>query len=105
VADILGVNVVTRRILAMAAAVCAMAEANASVQESNQVAIGATMLGLTTPCVLRAKELLEGWGYEMVAFHANGTGGRSMERLVDEGLFRGVGHQHPGADGTWQGSV
>jgi uncharacterized protein (UPF0261 family) len=48
------------------------------------------MLGLTTPCVLRARKLLEMQGYELVAFHPNGTGGRSMERLIDEGLIRGV---------------
>jgi uncharacterized protein (UPF0261 family) len=48
------------------------------------------MLGLTTPCVLRAREYLEMQGYELVAFHPNGTGGRSMERLIDEGLIQGV---------------
>ena len=48
------------------------------------------MLGLTTPCVLHARECLEGWGYEVVTFHPNGTGGRCLERLVDEGLIQGV---------------
>jgi uncharacterized protein (UPF0261 family) len=91
VADILGVNAVTRKIFAnAAAAVAAMVEASESVGESDRVVLGATMLGLTTPCVLRAKELLQEHGYELVAFHPNGTGGRSMERLIDEGLIRGV---------------
>jgi uncharacterized protein (UPF0261 family) len=91
VADILGINAVTRKVFAnAAAAVAAMVEAGESVGESHRVVLGATMLGLTTPCVLRAKELLEEHGYELVAFHPNGTGGRSMERLVDEGLIRGV---------------
>ena len=40
--------------------------------------------------MLHAKELLEAQGYELVAFHPNGTGGRSMERLIKEGLIRGV---------------
>lgn len=91
VADILGVNAVTRRVFGnAAAAVVAMAEANEAVQDSGKVAIGVTMLGLTTPCVLRAKARLEAWGYEIVGFHANGTGGRCLERLVREGLIRGV---------------
>jgi uncharacterized protein (UPF0261 family) len=91
VADILGVNAITRKIFAnAAAAVVAMAEASEAVQESDRVVLGATMLGLTTPCVLRAKDLLNAAGYELVAFHPNGTGGRSMERLIDQGLIRGV---------------
>jgi len=91
VADILGINAVTRKVFTnAAAAVAAMAEASESVEESNRVVLGATMLGLTTPCVLRARELLEAQGYEVVAFHPNGTGGRSMERLIDEGLIQGV---------------
>ena len=91
VADILGINAVTRKVFTnAAAAVVAMAEAAETVEESDRVAIGATMLGLTTPCVLRAKELLEAHGYELIAFHPNGTGGRSMERLIDEGLIKGV---------------
>jgi uncharacterized protein (UPF0261 family) len=91
VADIVGINAVTRKVFTnAAAAVAAMAQAAETVEESDRVAIGATMLGLTTPCVLRAKELLEAHGYELIAFHPNGTGGRSMERLIDEGLIEGV---------------
>jgi uncharacterized protein (UPF0261 family) len=91
VADILGVNTITRKVFAnAAAAVTAMAEAAAEETASRRTVVGATMLGLTTPCVLRAKVLLEGAGYELVAFHPNGTGGRSMERLVDEGIIDGV---------------
>jgi uncharacterized protein (UPF0261 family) len=91
VADILGINAVTRRVFTnAAAAVAAMVEASESIEEGTRVVLGATMLGLTTPCVLRARELLEAQGYELVAFHPNGTGGRSMERLIDEGLIQGV---------------
>jgi uncharacterized protein (UPF0261 family) len=91
VADILGVNAVTRKVFAnAAAAVTAMAEAASSIKESDGTVLGATMLGLTTPCILHAKVLLETQGYELVAFHPNGTGGRSMERLIDEGLIKGV---------------
>jgi uncharacterized protein (UPF0261 family) len=91
VADIVGINVVTRQVFTnAAAAVAAMVKASESVEEGDRVVLGATMLGLTTPCVLRARELLEMQGYELVAFHPNGTGGRSMERLIKEGLIRGV---------------
>lgn len=97
VADILGINVVTRRVFTnAAAAVVAMVEAIDSLERSDQVessdriVLGVTMLGLTTPCVLQAKELLEQQGYELVAFHPNGTGGRSMERLIGEGVIQGV---------------
>lgn len=91
VADILGVNAVTRRVFGnAAAAVVAMADANEAVRDSGKTTIGTTMLGLTTPCILRAKERLEAWGYEVVAFHANGTGGRCLERLVRERLIHGV---------------
>lgn len=91
VADIVGINVVTRQVFTnAAAAVAAMVDARESIEEGDRVVLGATMLGLTTPCVLRARELLEMQGYELVTFHPNGTGGRAMERLIDEGLIRGV---------------
>jgi uncharacterized protein (UPF0261 family) len=95
VADILGVNTVTSKVFRnAAAAVVAMAESaegsEGGGRESVAAVLGATMLGLTTPCVLHAKELLEAQGYELVTFHPNGTGGRCLERLVDEGLIRGV---------------
>jgi uncharacterized protein (UPF0261 family) len=91
VADILGVNAITRKIFAnAAAAVVAMAEASEQVEGSGRMVLGATMLGLTTACILRAKDLFDAAGYELVAFHPNGTGGRSMERLIDQGLIQGV---------------
>jgi uncharacterized protein (UPF0261 family) len=99
VADIVGINAVTRKVFAnAAAAVAAMTETSdlaspsgrALAEKGDRTVLGATMLGLTTLCVLQAKELLEGWGYELVAFHPNGTGGRSMDRLIDEGLIEGV---------------
>ena len=44
----------------------------------------ATMFGVTTPCVQQIRRSLEDAGDEVIVFHANGTGGRSMERLADE---------------------
>jgi len=48
------------------------------------------MLGLTTGCVMHTREALRESGLDVVPFHANGTGGRAMERLVDEGLIKRI---------------
>ena len=48
------------------------------------------MFGVTTPCVSAAQRQLEQSGYEVLVFHATGTGGRSMESLVEAGLVAGV---------------
>jgi len=49
--------------------------------------VAATMFGVTTPCVQQIRTSLEASGDEVIVFHANGTGGRSMERLADEARF------------------
>jgi uncharacterized protein (UPF0261 family) len=53
-------------------------------------AVALSMLGTTTQGALRAKERLEQEGFEVVAFHQNGTGGIAMEDLIREGMFLGV---------------
>jgi len=52
--------------------------------------ICATMFGVTTPCVQHASKILEDAGYEVLVFHATGSGGRAMESLIAEGLIAGV---------------
>ena len=52
--------------------------------------IAATMFGVTTPCVEAARKVLESAGYEVLVFHATGTGGRTMEGLIRDGLIAGV---------------
>jgi uncharacterized protein (UPF0261 family) len=52
--------------------------------------IGASMCGVTTPCVTRARERLEELGYEVLVFHATGAGGQSMEALARGGFLAGV---------------
>jgi uncharacterized protein (UPF0261 family) len=52
--------------------------------------IAATMFGVTTPCVNFAREYMEARGYEVLVFHATGTGGKSMEALISSGFFEGV---------------
>jgi uncharacterized protein (UPF0261 family) len=49
--------------------------------------IGATMFGVTTPCVTTARERLEELGYEVLVFHATGAGGQAMERLMRDGYI------------------
>jgi uncharacterized protein (UPF0261 family) len=52
--------------------------------------VGASMFGVTTPCVTAAREHLEELGYEVLVFHATGTGGQSMEALMRSGFISAV---------------
>ncbi|HEX6024367.1 MAG TPA: Tm-1-like ATP-binding domain-containing protein, partial [Solirubrobacter sp.] len=52
--------------------------------------VGITMLGQTTPGVMRLREALVRAGHEPVIFHANGVGGPAMEHLCEEGALQGV---------------
>ena len=90
VVAISGVNSISARIMTnAAAAIAGMAAATLPGIEDRPL-VGATMFGVTTPCVTRARERLEALGYEVLVFHANGTGGRSMEALVAGGFLAGV---------------
>ena len=90
VVDIAGVNSISARIMANAAgAIAGMVKAQVPELESKPL-IGATMFGVTTPCVTRARERLEELGYEVLVFHATGTGGQSMEALARGGFLAGV---------------
>jgi uncharacterized protein (UPF0261 family) len=91
VTDVAGINSISSRILGNAAAAMAgMVRAPAPELDGGRPLIAATMFGVTTPCVTRARETLEERGYEVLVFHATGTGGKAMEALVDGGLLRGV---------------
>ena len=91
VTDVAGVNSISARILANAAAAMAGMVGAAPVELGEQrPLIAATMFGVTTPCVTRAREQLEARGYEVLVFHATGTGGRAMEALVEAGYLAGV---------------
>jgi uncharacterized protein (UPF0261 family) len=88
VVDILGLNSLTRRILANAAgAVVGMAEVPLPEQESARRKVGITIYGQTTPAGMAIKDLLEAKGYEVFTFHSNGTGGKAMEELAVEGVL------------------
>jgi len=89
VVDIVGVNSISRRIYANAAAAIAgmVAQELPEVEESRPL-ITASMFGNTTKCVDRARAALEAKGYEVLVFHATGTGGRTMEGLIADGYIK-----------------
>jgi uncharacterized protein (UPF0261 family) len=91
IVDIAGLNRISRQILTRAAgAICGMVEAGAEVPTSDKPIIVASMFGNTTDCVQAARKILERAGYEVLVFHATGTGGRTMESLIETGLVSGV---------------
>ncbi len=91
VTDVAGLNSVSARVLANAAAAMAgMVTAPPLPEGERRPVVAATMFGVTTPAVTVAREELERRGYEVLVFHATGTGGRTMESLVEAGLLAGV---------------
>ena len=91
VLDVAGLNHVSRQIISNAAgAICGMVTLQPAGTRDEKPAIAATMFGVTTPCVTAARRALEQRGYEVLVFHATGTGGQAMERLIDDGAFRAV---------------
>jgi uncharacterized protein (UPF0261 family) len=91
VLDISGLNQVSRRILNNAAgAICGMVIAEPAHSVDDKPLIAATMFGVTTPCVTVARRVLEERGYEVLVFHATGTGGQAMEQLIEDGAMQAV---------------
>ena len=93
IVDVAGVNKISRVVFTKAAgAICGMVEAEVATGGATEEKplIAASMFGNTTPCVGKAKEILEAAGYEVLVFHATGTGGKTMESLIDAGLMAGV---------------
>ncbi len=90
VVDMAGINRISARILSNAAgAIAGMAKAEVP-EVGERPLVGATMFGVTTPCVDAARGRLEALGYEVLVFHATGAGGRSMEALVRDGFITAV---------------
>jgi uncharacterized protein (UPF0261 family) len=92
VIDILGLNEIARAIFDNAAAAVAgmVRDAGRPVTELGERCVGITMLGQTTPGVMRVRDVLLEAGQEPVIFHANGVGGPAMEHLVEAGALGGV---------------
>ncbi len=90
IVDVAGLNRVSRVILNRAAgAICGMVEAAPPSAEDRPI-IAASQFGNTTDCVNHARNVLENAGYEVLVFHATGTGGRTMESLIESGMVNGV---------------
>ena len=89
VTDVAGLNRISRRVLGNAAHALAGMLAHAVPPADERPAVALTMFGVTTPCVTAVRERL-GDDVDPLVFHATGTGGRAMEKLVDDGLVSGV---------------
>ena len=90
IVDVSGVNRISRGVFARAAAmVCGMAGASPPPGDDRPLIV-ASMFGNTTPAVGHAKSVIEARGYEVLVFHCTGTGGRTMESLIDAGMVSGV---------------
>src|SRR5699024_4786604 len=90
VTDIAGLNPVSRRVLANGAgAVCGVVDQPVPPGQDKPL-IAASMFGVTTGCVTRVRQILEKAGYELLVFHATGSGGRAMEALIADGYVAGV---------------
>ena len=92
IVDVSGLNSISTKIFTNAAlAIAGMVSLeHKEIAQEKKPLVTATMFGVTTPCVDAAREFLEEKGYEVLVFHATGTGGRVMERLIEEGYFKGV---------------
>ncbi|UCF29016.1 MAG: Tm-1-like ATP-binding domain-containing protein [Chloroflexota bacterium] len=90
VVDVAGVNRISRRIYTNAAgAICGMVQGEPDESEDKPL-IAASMFGNTTTAVDHAREIMEAKGFEVLVFHATGTGGQTMEALVADGYIAGV---------------
>jgi len=90
VTDVAGLNRISRRVLGNAAhALAGMMLHSLPSEDHERPALGLTMFGVTTPCVQQVVRLLDS-RFDCLVFHATGTGGQSMEKLVDDGLIGGV---------------
>jgi uncharacterized protein (UPF0261 family) len=93
VVDISGLNRISRSVLTNAAhAILGMARlpGTAVTTPEFRPLITATMFGVTTPCVERARRKLEAEGFEVLVFHATGIGGMTMETFIGDGMIAGV---------------
>jgi uncharacterized protein (UPF0261 family) len=91
IVDVAGLNRISNLIIEQGAiAICAMAKVNDNEDKPTSRCIAISMFGNTTACVDRCTELLNEYGYEVLAFHSTGVGGKTMEALIREGYFDAV---------------
>ncbi len=91
VVDVSGINSISAKIFSNAAfAIAGMVKFENNTEIEKKPLVAATMFGVTTPCVDFARKYMEDRGYEVLIFHATGTGGQSMEALIEGGFIEGV---------------
>jgi uncharacterized protein (UPF0261 family) len=93
VVDISGLNRISRMVLtnaALAMAGMVRRRGESEAPAPTRPLLSATMFGVTTPCVEMARKILEARDYEVLVFHATGTGGLTMESFISDGLIAGV---------------
>ncbi|WP_420404272.1 ABC transporter permease [Nisaea sp.] len=92
VADVQGLNSITREVLANGANALAgmvLGRRQPRPESEHKPAIGITMFGVTTPCVQQVTKQLDS-EFDCLVFHATGTGGRAMEKLMDSGMLAAI---------------
>ena len=90
VVDIAGLNRLSRKVLGNAVGMVCGALEQSVPDVKTKPLVAATMFGVTTPAVTKVRERLEATGYEVVVFHATGSGGRALEGLVEDGFVSAV---------------
>ena len=91
IVDVAGLNSISTKIFTNAAlAIAGMVKFENTQTVESKPLIAASMFGVTTPCVNEARAYLEDQGYEVLIFHATGTGGKAMESLISSGHIEGV---------------
>jgi uncharacterized protein (UPF0261 family) len=89
--DISGLNPLSESVFTNAVgALVGMLEIKKSQQSKDKPTIAASMFGNTTPCIDACREALNQKGYEVLVFHSTGAGGKTMEKLIDQGLIQGA---------------
>lgn len=89
--DISGLNPLSKTIFTNAVgALVGMVEITKSEQSKGKPTIAASMFGNTTPCIDACREALNLKGYEVLVFHSTGAGGKTMEKLIDQGVVQGA---------------
>jgi uncharacterized protein (UPF0261 family) len=90
VADLAGLNRMTRHALESAAGAVAGMLSDGPVADGGRPAVAASMFGVTTRAVDAARGVISGSGYETLVFHATGTGGLAMEAAISDGMVAGT---------------
>jgi len=85
IVDVAGLNSISRSIYTNAAGAIIGMVKTTKVASEEKPLIAASMFGNTTEAVDHARGILEDAGYEVLVFHATGTGGRTMEGLIKDG--------------------